>query len=208
VTVIPIAQYLVHFGKSVGLGAEARRDDIAPLPSFDPRAEEELARSLEEARTIAREEGRAEAAAEFDLALARERGEIEARIASEREAWLAEEGRRMSGAIDTAFGELETRIADSVARILEPFLEAALRQKVVAKLAETLSALIADGVPLLKVNGPQSLLDALKEKLGTGRGAIEYVPAEGADIRATADQTLVETRLKAWIDRFQQALEG
>jgi hypothetical protein len=208
VTVIPIARYLVQFGKNNGLEAETRRDEIAPSQSFDPRAEEELARRLEETQSSAREEGRAEAAAEFELALAKERGEIEARIVCERDAWLAEEGRRLSGAIDAALAELEARIGDSVARILEPFLEAALRQKVVAELALTLSALIADGEPLLRVSGPQSLLDALKEKLGTGRGAIEYVPAEGADIKATADQTLVETRLKAWIDRFQQALEG
>ena len=207
-TVIPIAQYLVQFDKNEPRAAEPLGGESLHMQSFDPRAEEEFARKLEDAQANAREEGRAAAAAELEAELARERDEIETRIAAEREAWLAEEGRRLGEAVESAFQGLETRIADSVARILQPFLEAALRQQVVSELSETLSALFGAEPPLLKASGPESLLDALKEKLGASRSSIEYLPGEGTDITVAADHTIVETRLKAWIDRFQQAIEG
>jgi hypothetical protein len=209
VTVIPIGQYLTQFGKGIELEAtDTRRDEAMQLPSFDPKAEEELARRLEEAQAQGREEGRAAAAAEFELELAKERAQIDERVTSERDTWLAEEGRRMGEAIETVLRELETRIADSVARILEPFLTAAQREKMLAELSATLSALLADEQPLLKISGPESLLAALREKLGTTKGSIEYLPSETIDIRAVADHLVVQTRLQAWIDRFHQAIEG
>jgi hypothetical protein len=209
VTVIPIGQYLTQFSKGIELeAAETRRDEAMQLPSFDPKAEEDLVRRLEEAQAQGREEGRAAAAAEFELELAKERGQIDERIASERDAWLAEEGRRMGEAVEAALQVLETKIADSVARILEPFLGAAQREKMLAELAKTLSALLADEQPLLKISGPESLLAALREKLGTTRGAIEYLPSDSTDISAVADHLVIETRLQAWIDRFHQAIEG
>ena len=206
-TVVPIAQYLVQFGKDVAIEAEAGREILPLQQSFDPRAEEELALKLEAANAAAREEGQAAAAAEFDLALAEERARFEEHLAGAREAWLAEEGQRLGAAAETALAELERRLADSVARILEPFLETLLREQVVAELARTLSALTAEGEPLLRVSGPASLVEALKEKLGASRGAVEYLPAQSGDISVTVDQTVVETRLEAWIDRFRQALE-
>jgi len=63
VTVVPIAQYLVQFGKDVAIEAEAGREILPLQQSFDPRAEEELALKLEAANAAAREEGQAAAAA-------------------------------------------------------------------------------------------------------------------------------------------------
>jgi hypothetical protein len=172
-------------------------------------AEEELARKLEDAQAQGREEGRAAAAAEFEVELTKERGQIDERIAAERAAWLAEEGRRMAETIEAALAELETKIADSVARILEPFLEAALRENMLAELSQTLAALLGDEhSPLLKISGPESFLAALKEQLGEHRGSVEYLPGEGADIGVIADHLVIETRLQAWVDRFRQAIEG
>jgi hypothetical protein len=209
VTVIPIAQYLVQFGSgNVFDASNSQRDEAPQLQSLDPRVAEELASRLEEAHARALEEGRAAAAAEFDVELAKERARSEAQIAVARQSWLAEEGGRMSDAMVAAFRELETSIADSVARILEPFLAAALREKMLAGLSETLSTLLDSDRTLLKVSGPESFLNALRERLGTSRESIEYLPAEGMDIRATADHTVVETRLQAWSDRFRQAIEA
>ena len=208
-SVIPIGQYLTQFSKSLGLEpAEPRRDEVVQLQTTDPQAEEELARKLEEAQAQGRDEGRAAAMAEFEQEIAKERAQIEERAAGERDAWLAEEGRRVGEALETAMRKLETAIADSVARVLEPFLDAALRDKVIAELSLTLSALLADEPPLLKISGPESLLAALREKLGTTKSSVEYVPSQSTDISVSADHLIVETRLKAWIDRFRQAIEG
>lgn len=208
-TVIPIARYLVQFGKGDDFEATDQRRDAAPqLRSLDPRAAEELAQKLEEAHGRGQEEGRAAAWAELDLKLADERARHEERIASERETWLADEGQRMSGGIGSAFQELEASIADSVARILKPFLAAALREQVLAELAETLTALLAGEHTLLKVSGPESLLKALRERMGAHLGCVEYAPSGGLDVSVVADHTVVESRLQAWIDRFHQAIEA
>ena len=207
-TVIPIAQYLAQFGKSHEIEPPEPPRDVAMAQGLDIAAADVPAFDLEEVTAQARQEGRAEAEAQFELELARERAEAEARLAAEREAWLAEEGGRLGTAMPAAFTELEARIADSVARILAPFLGTAMRQKMLAELVETLTSLLDGDAGLLKVTGPSSLLDALKQRLGPQRGSIEYLPAEGADIVAVAEHTVIETRLQSWIDRFQEAIEG
>jgi hypothetical protein len=208
VTVIPIAQYLVHFGQGDAFApSDLRHDEPPQLLSLDPRAAVELARQLDEAQARGRTEGHATAAAEFDLKLADEQASVEAQMAAARQAWLAEEGERLSTAMAAAFGELEAGIAGSVARILERFLAAALRDQVLAELTETLSGLLAGEHKLLKVSGPEAFLKVLRQRLGPDRASIEYLPADGLDVSVVADHTVIETRLQAFLDRLRQATD-
>ncbi|MFI5013861.1 MAG: hypothetical protein ACHQAY_16095 [Hyphomicrobiales bacterium] len=207
-TLVPIAQYLAQFTAGGAFNAaDQLRLDGPQLQSLDPKAAEELAHQLDDAHARGREEGRGEAAAESALELCKERELLEARLASERESWLAEEGNRMGSAVRAAFEGLEKSVADSVARILKPFLATALREQVLAQLSETLSALQTAEGPLLKVSGPETLLNALREKLGQSPTTIEYAPSSSVDISVVADQTVIESRLQAWIDRFDRATD-
>jgi len=208
VTVIPIARYLVHFGQGGAFErAEAGREAAATLESLDPRAAEELARKLAEALARGHEEGRAVAAEQFDRELAAARAALVAHMAAEREAWLAQEGARLGSAVTAAFEQLEASLAGSVARILEPLIGEALRHKALDELADTLSVLLAGEPGLIKVSGPQSLLDGLRDRLEPGCAAIEYAPGAGVDVSVVAGHTVIETRLQAWLDRIRLAME-
>lgn len=201
-TVIPIARYLVKFDEVVEPLATGQLQDDAPaLRSFGPGEDEDLARQLEAARESGREEARAAANAELEFNLAREQHRLEARIAQERETWLAQESETLSRALDEAFSRLESSIAGSVARILKPFVTDALREQAVASLSETLSGLLSDERALVRVSGPENLLNALRDKIGTRGASIEFHPGE-PDVRIIADHTVIESRLRSWIERF------
>ncbi|SEE94619.1 hypothetical protein SAMN05444161_8034 [Rhizobiales bacterium GAS191] len=207
-TVIPIAQYLAQFGAEGGFGAKGlHHEDTPVLHSLDPKDAEELARKLEEATTQGREEGRAIAAAAFEADLADERAQLEGRIVSARQAWLAEEGERLGAALGVAVSQLQTEMADSVARILKPFLAFALREQMLVSLSETMKGLLTEEKAFLKVSGPEDLLDALRDRLGPGEASIAYEVAAGVEVSVIADHTVIESRLQAWVDRFNQAAD-
>jgi flagellar biosynthesis/type III secretory pathway protein FliH len=218
VTVISIAQYFSQIQgegafepKDLGLNdlglKDLRAEEAPSLRSLDPKEAEELARKLEEAMAAGREEGRASAAADFAVELEQQRRELEGQIAAARQAWLAEEGERLSAAHAAALSQLQSEIADGVARILKPFLVLSLRDQVLDALSETMRTVLKDDKPLLKVSGPEDLLEALRERMGQDEASISYEAAPAVEVSVVADHTVIETRLKAWIDRFDAATE-
>jgi hypothetical protein len=208
VSVIPIAQYLARFVSQGEPPAEGpRRQEAASLRSLDPRHAEDQARKLEDAAARGREEGRAQAAAAFEIDLAHERAQLEARIAAARGTWVAEEGQRLGAAVATGLEQLQAEIAGSVARILKPFLAGEVREQVLASLSETMTGLVSSTSALLKVSGPEDLLDALRERFGPTEASVVYEVAAGIEVSVVADHTVVESRLQAWIDRLDRATD-
>ena len=106
-----------------------------------------------------------------------------------------------------ALSQLQSEIADGVARILKPFLVLSLRDQVLDALSETMRTVLKDDKPLLKVSGPEDLLEALRERMGQDEASISYEAAPAVEVSVVADHTVIETRLKAWIDRFDAATE-
>jgi len=99
--------------------------------------------------------------------------------------------------------ELTATLAGSLARILKPFLVETLRQQVVDGLLEKLGVLLAhDEDVVVRISGPQDLLDSLREKLGSFPTSVEYIATEGADVRVVANHTVIETQLQAWFQRI------
>jgi len=107
----------------------------------------------------------------------------------------------------TACRELETNIASSVARILQPFLADAVRDKAIEALIEQISALTCSSpVPVFRISGPGDLLERVKAQLDTARRTgIEYQVADTLEIRVVADQTVIETQMQAWTARLKEA---
>ena len=103
--------------------------------------------------------------------------------------------------------ELETNIASSVARILQPFLIDAVRDKAVAALVEQIAALTCSSpVPMFKIAGPSDLLDLVRAQLDKAhRTGIEYQVADSFEIRVVADQTVIETQISVWTARLKEA---
>ena len=104
-------------------------------------------------------------------------------------------------------GALEAQIADAAARVLAPFLDAQLCRQAVAGLRAELEVLLAKDAGLsVSISGPEDLLEALRKDLAGKAGAVTYVAGNGCDVRISADQTLLETRLAAWKASIEEAV--
>jgi len=201
----PVAHYLVHFESLANL---ASRSEPPPGDSGADLLEEQKDDDPESALRAAREEGLAEGIAaarrEFEVQLAQERQAFELRLAAERENWAHEESEKLAEKIQAAFAEIESNIAECVARILKPIVIDAARGKIVGLLAETIGVFLrGQNCPALAIAGPEDLLTALRERLSPLSAAFDYSFNESVDVRVTAGETLIESQLAAFAARIE-----
>jgi hypothetical protein len=98
-------------------------------------------------------------------------------------------------------------LADAAARILKPFLAAQLHKRAVAELADCLAALSArEEAAEINVCGAPDLLEALRSRLGDNLGNITYRPDAASEVRVAVGQTVLETRIGAWMARIEEAV--
>jgi hypothetical protein len=201
---IPIAQYLNQFGRvEAGQGERGQRESVLlrprPLPAPPVDIETRLAEALEKGRQQGLADGRAEMAAALDF----ERSRAAEREAAERLAWQAGEYGRLADKIEVAFGELEDRIARSVARILKPFLNEERVKQVTQALCDNLSRILSNESPsALKITGPEALLRVLREQISAHAVNVDYVAADGVDVTIETHQTIIRSQLQAWVDHL------
>lgn len=126
-----------------------------------------------------------------------------ARLAAERAKWTQDESDKLAGTIGAAFAEIEANIADCVARVLRAFLIDRLRRKVVDELAENIGVLLGGKEhPVIEISGAEDLVAALREKLSVLSAAIEFSPNHSSDVKVVVDQTIINSRIEAWIQRI------
>jgi hypothetical protein len=182
-----------------------RESQPAPAPKAAPalKAETPQVNLLDEAYR----RGYSAGLAEGNAGLAEERVRSAVRLGEERAKWSDQQAVAIVNGFTNACRELETNIASSVARILQPFLADAVRDKAVEALIEQISALTCSSpVPVFRVSGPCDLLELVRAQLETaGRTGIEYQAADTLEIRVVADQTVIETRMQAWTARLKEA---
>ena len=165
------------------------------------KADAQLAEALEQARAQAHEAGRAEAERETREAVVAElAGAHEQALEEARAAWVAEESARLAEALEAGLTDLQIRLAEKLARALEPFLARALREKACAEMAAMLERLLAAGEAgaEIRVEGPQDLLDALRAKLPERPGLVLHVVSGRPDIRVSCADTTLETQIAQW----------
>jgi hypothetical protein len=145
--------------------------------------------------------------AEGEAKLAEERVRSAIRLGEERAKWSDQQAVAIVNGFTAACRELETNIAGSVARILQPFLTEAVRDKAVAALVEQITALTANApMPVFRISGPGDLIDLVRAQLNASRRTgIEYEVTDTTEIRVVADQTVIETQMSAWIERLKDA---
>ena len=179
---------------------EIRRE---PQPAPAPKVEAPQVNLLDEAYR----RGYAAGLAEGNAGLAEERVRSAVRLGEERAKWSDQQAVAIVSGFTAACRELETNIASSVARILQPFLADAVRDKAVEALIEQISALTCSSpVPVFRISGPADLLERVKAQLDTARRTgIEYQAADTLEIRVVADQTVIETQISAWTARLKEA---
>lgn len=202
-----IAEFLVEFpldgSKEITPPAQSKQAKAPPAVRVENTAE--LVREAEER---GRREGRAEAQAELEHALAEERARSDERLAAERQAWVRDEANRLASQLASAIEALEGRLVERVARILTPFLIETLRSQMLAELRLALSTLLTDRQErIIRISGPEDLLSALSGELDKYQAAIEFVPGEGPDVSVVAGDTVIETQLAAWSQRLLQAIQ-
>jgi hypothetical protein len=198
----PVAEYLVRFDgarqagggpQSKALGASEGENDSG----------EELKAALKEAHEEGYGAGYAAACHECETRIAEQMQANEERLVSERERWVKQESEKLGAKIEAAFLAIETNIAESAARVLQPLALHSLRLKTIDSLSAAVSALL-DGKegPVIEILGPEDVLAALQKRLPNAGGCIQYTLASTVDVQVRAGQTVIETQIAAWAARI------
>jgi hypothetical protein len=206
----PVAHYLMNFDAEVSAGSLTDFDGMLGLvpvggaPDQSDDLEASLAAAREEGRTEGAEAAQTEAAAHLDQV----RRDFQEELAAERQRWLQEEATALKEELASAVQQMKDGLAECVARILRPFITESLRRQMIDELVEHLGSIAAshDAVGI-KISGSSDLIAVLQEQLSELPIAIDYEQNDSLDVRVIADETLIETRLQAWIDLISAKME-
>ncbi len=202
----PVADYLIEMGQDappLPILVASPEPDLTPLwpeePEEDPQIAIDAAR--EEGRAAGLDEARTQCAAEYAAELAAAQARFDAQLTAARESWAHDEGANLREHLAAAMLAMEERLADSVARVLRPFIVAALRQRMIDKLIENVRTIVGSAEKIaIEIAGPADLIEILRGQLQAAPATFKYVAQDGVDVRVVADQTSISTQLKAWID--------
>ncbi|WP_051357060.1 hypothetical protein [Azorhizobium doebereinerae] len=179
----------------------AQPKPVRPVKEAAPDPAVVLAAAVEAARA----ETLAAARLEFEAERARDAEAFEAHLGLARQQWAVESATGLAEGLKGAMAEMEERIATAAGRILMPFLAEAVRARAVDELVGHVKRLMSTPeAPVVRVSGPEDLLNVLRARCdGTG---IEFQPNQDVDVRVTADDTVIETQLRAWGAQLTEAL--
>lgn len=191
---VPAASYLADFG----IEGRAGGTEKARERGGQDKIEEAFARGVEA--------GRAAVQAEAEAKIASQQAVFAKRLELERQKWVIGTGEKLAGSLAAGLEKLESTIADTTARILKPFLEAELHKQAISELRLNLAALIATepGVAL-HIRGPADILDVLREQLADKHPSAVLEVADDCDVRIVAGQAVLETRLRDWMSKLEEA---
>lgn len=182
-------------------GAAIFRPREAP-PQIDIEAK------LSEAYHRGVQEGLDAARAESATARAMERAELQKRAVVERLDFQMNEYAKLAEVIANGLIDIECRTADAVSRILRPFLKESVAKQAIAELAEQIGKLRVAGRPsLMRIRGPERLLQALRTRLATLAVEVEYVEEDGVEVVVEADHTTISSEIAAWTDLIESLAE-
>jgi hypothetical protein len=199
----PVARPPVLLGRTLR-EAGLPRDETAPAPRPRPRAapsEAEIEARIAEAYERGCRDGAAAARVE-------EAENIEREVAGERErATLAQldfqlnEYAQVAETISAGLQAIEQRVAEVVARLVEPLVRRATADRIVEALCDNLARLRVGGSPgLIKIRGPESVLAALRERVAYLAVEVEYVADHGVEVSIETNETTIRSQLQPWAD--------
>jgi hypothetical protein len=197
---VPAARYLADFGVGASVaGAQRGSGEAADHVDTAASQDQAFARGVEA--------GRAAACAEFEAKLAEQRNLATRHLAAERQAWAGGIGKKLASGLLVGLQDLEARIADSVARILKPFVAAELHAQAIAELKAGLDALVStDQGGGIQVSGPADVLEVMQGRLAGKNVAVAFTPSEDCDVRIVAGQATLETRLGEWMAKLDETV--
>lgn len=216
---IAIERYLKDFSQPERFVLSA---DLAPAPEPDhltmiepePAATavpEEPAFDIEAERSAAFERGSREAT---DLLAATHQAEMEAErsrhleeINEMRTCFEQDFSTTLAQRFDQLATELSESIGEQVARVVAPFLERSLSEQMIGHLAGAIAQVLADHEGTrVAVSGSQSMFESLKTALGDRAAQLDFTEADGFDLTARLEDTVLSTRLSEWADTLREIL--
>jgi hypothetical protein len=201
-----IAHLLTDFSKPSSGEAPPFLKQVAPEP--DRQQIDDTTALIRAAETKARTEEREIARKNLEDALAAERARFEGEMTAQRASWAEQEGLQLAVQWAETFTALEGQVSDRVAKILRPFLAEAYREQAIASLTEALRSVLSSArTKVIKVSGPDDILSAIRDRLGSHGEAFEFVPSETVEIVAVADDTIIETQLQSWSGRLGEVFK-
>ena len=204
---VPVARYLHEFRPLGPVHSSSPGPSAIRSVAVSPISEAILAAEVAAAERRGRDEARKAAQAETQERLLEAERRFEERIAAERLRWTTEQAERLGGEIGSAISQLATSISGAVARILAPFVSEAVRAEALAELAKATEGLLGGPHDIsLRISGPGDLLEALRQRLGDRAAGVDFVPGPVSEVRVVGGSALIETQLRAWAERLQQAL--
>jgi hypothetical protein len=202
----PVSQFLKHFGVEEQVSVPVAFDDLPnPLVPVPEEPEIDPSTLLEAAREEGWQAGRAAAQAEFDAILENQANEHLQHLAAERDKWLSDESAALDLKLTAALTQFAEQLAEKVDAVLRPFIIGSVRQQIVDELVSAVHVLLAgDENPAIVISGASDLLEKLQTKLAA-TPAIEYRPNDSVDVHISAQNTIIESRLQTWIERFEMS---
>ncbi len=179
---------------------------IAPvdLPPFlaKPAREAEPAQDTAQIFEDGRQAGLAEAQAMLDERVAQLNAEHAAALEGARRLWADELAARLAEQVQQALDEIGSQVADTVGRLLRPFLEAELRDAASRALIAQITPLLngTDGA-LIRVAGPALLVETLRRVFPAGSAAT-FEETEATEVTILVGETMVETRIGPWLAKL------
>ena len=197
-------------GGTVGIGIlRAVKVTAEPEPNPGPPPVDRQAELLKAVEARVRAEEREAAQRRLEEAVAAEKARYEDELASQRVIWVEQHAVQLSTQIVEGLGRIEAILSDRVANILKPFVSDAFRQQSNAEFKEALATLLTgDDAGSMRIEGPEDLVQSLKENLGPHGGAIEFLPGDHVEVSVTIRDTTMQTQLRTWSDRLEQVLKA
>jgi hypothetical protein len=195
---LPVAYYLKD------LGGEAAGRGGRGIYGAGQDGASEVEKRISDAHALGILEGRAAGQVDNEKALSSQAAQFERKLAAERQKWSAEQGARLGEAVAKAMQDIEQRIADQVGRVLKPVVSERIRNRAVEDLALSLNGMVAKGeYAKITITGPGDLLSAIESRLNDLDG-VSFIVADGTDVTVEADETIVETRIAAWVEAIEE----
>jgi hypothetical protein len=212
---IPISEVLTEFGSKTKpkepVKDFVKRATKQPAVSSEQHSQtppvEKITNIIDESYERGLQEGKAAGLAELEAKLEEQRLFYEHRQELERCTWANRETEVLARQLQDGLREIENTVANTVARVLEPFLIESMREQAIAMLVETLDTLLTKGEGTkLEIYGQEDLLQLLREKLINQGIKASFIPANISDLRVKVGQTVIETQLAAWISKFEEVV--
>lgn len=197
--VIPISAYLNEF-------------DVEPVAEFPTAIPENFpveftadpipvtpAEDLEKRFREGVEEGKREAKIEFDQDLKAQEKLLSDQHTQSLASIHEHFAEQFHDQLNLCISELETKLSDTLAEIVKPFVSELLKNKMVYELRNAITETLRDSDNCqLTVKGPAAMLKRLEASLDDAMLPIEFTENNDLEVSVEIAQAKIETRLQLW----------